>query len=406
MRKKSMVYVVITIVAIGILMLLQYNQPKKINWFRSYVATHKIPYGTYVLNSFLPKLLPGQIQQVHTPPFEFLSKKDSIKGTYLFINDKLTFEKTELEELLNWTSKGNTLFMASRSFEEKLMDTLKLETRNVYGGFEVGQKQWHQLVNPNLKTSDSVVFGKNTYTSFFSSLDTLRTTVLGTVRTASENAELHDRENCTTVRQSFGKGQLILSTFPEAFTNYFILKENNREYTTGLLSYLKDTGPVYVDNHYKSGKSFYTSPLYIFLNTKELKWAYYIVLIGAFIYILSEGKRKQRAVPVVMPLKNRTLAFTRTISDMYFEKGDQKNIAEHRINYFLDEIRSTYYLGTITKKDDLYKNLASRSGHSYQWIRFFFLFMEEIRNKPQVSDAELIKLNTLIQKFKSGSHGA
>ncbi|MGB3150819.1 MAG: DUF4350 domain-containing protein, partial [Maribacter sp.] len=231
------------------------------------------------------------------------------------------------------------------------------------------------------------------------------TTALARVSTSSEGGGRKNYFNYNVIMQPFGKGKIILSTFPEAFTNYFLLKANNKDYTAGLLSYLDDSKTIYMDNHYKSGKSFYTSPMYIFLNTKELKWAYYTALIGVLIYIVFEGKRKQRAVPVITPLKNQTLAFTRTISDMYFEKSDQKSIAEHRINYFLDEVRSNYYLGKISGEDDFYKNLAARSGHSLESVKSLFIFMEQLRNKSQVTDSELIKLNTLIQKFKAKPDG-
>ena len=127
-----------------------------------------------------------------------------------------------------------------------------------------------------------------------------------------------------------------MTSFPKAFTNYFILKDNNQEYTAGLLSYLDTERPIYMDNFHKSGKSFYTSPMYLFLNTKEFKWAYYLVLIGALIYIIFEGKRKQRAIPIVPPVKNQTVAFTRTIADMYFEKGELHLITKHKIDYFLE----------------------------------------------------------------------
>ncbi|MFS4467672.1 DUF4350 domain-containing protein [Maribacter sp. 2210JD10-5] len=406
MLKKSTVYIVIAVLTIGILMLLQYNKPKKINWFESYVATHKIPYGTFVLNELVPKLFPGKVQQIQLPPFEFLGKNDSIKGAYLFINNRVSFEESELKKILEWTAKGNITFIASKSFEAKLLDTLHLGVANIYSGFETNQKQEHFLVNPNLKLQDSILFEKSTQATYFSEIDTLNTILLARVSTSSEGGGKQNYKNFNVIRQPFGNGEIILSTFPEAFTNYFILKKDNKQYTAGLLSYFSDADQIYLDNHYKSGKSFYTSPMYIFLNTKELKWAYYIALIGAFVYILFEGKRKQRAIPVVVPLKNQTLAFTRTISDMYFEKSDQKNIAEHKINFFLHKIRSTYYLGTITKEDEFYKNLASRSGHSFEWVKSLFIFIEEIRNSTEITDSQLIKLNNLIQKFKSGAHGA
>ena len=401
MGKKGTIYIVIAVIILGALMLLQYNKPKELNWYESYVASHKIPYGTYVFNQLTPKLLGNNVQQVHVPPFEFLQKNQDKTGTYLFVNNSISFEKAELESLLEWTEKGNTLFVASKTLEKKLLDTLHLDLGSVYAGFEVNQKQHHQLVNPNLQLSHSIVFDKGTYTPFFKEIDTLSSLVLGKVVTSSDEDTIDEITHFNVIIQPFGKGKIILSTFPEAFTNYFLLKDNNKDYTAGILSYLNNSKNIYMDNHYKSGKSFYTSPMYIFLNTKELKWAYYTALIGVLIYIVFEGKRKQRAVPVVVPLQNQTLAFTRTISDMYFEKGDQKSIAEHRINYFLDEVRSKYYLGKIVKEEDFYRNLAARSGHTVDSVTSLFAFMEELRNKSQVTDNELIKLNTLIQKFKA-----
>lgn len=404
MGKKATIYIVIGVITLGALMLLQYNKPKEINWSESYVSSHKIPYGTYVFNQLIPKIFDDNVKQVNSTPFEFLNKKKSISGTYLFINNHVSFEKAELESLLQWTAKGNTLFVASKDFEDKLLDTLNVGVATIYVGFETAQKQKQILVNPNLKPPQAVFFEKATQAPYFVELDSV-TTALARVSTSSEGGGRKNYFNYNVIMQPFGKGKIILSTFPEAFTNYFLLKANNKDYTAGLLSYLDDSKTIYMDNHYKSGKSFYTSPMYIFLNTKELKWAYYTALIGVLIYIVFEGKRKQRAVPVITPLKNQTLAFTRTISDMYFEKSDQKSIAEHRINYFLDEVRSNYYLGKISGEDDFYKNLAARSGHSLESVKSLFIFMEQLRNKSQVTDSELIKLNTLIQKFKAKPDG-
>lgn len=402
MGKKGGIYIVIAVLTLSAFMLIQYNKPKEINWFPSYVTEHKIPYGTYIFNQLLETIFPTQLNQVYSPAFEFINANDTLVGTYLFINNNIQFNKEELNSLLEWTSNGNTLFIASKSFEEKLRDTLELDLDYVYSGFETSQKQLHKLVNPNFSIPDSITFNRDTSTPYFSEIDTTNSIVLGQVSLLIEEKE---QQKINIIKHPFGEGTIILSTFPEAFTNYFILKGENRNYTAGLLSYLDGKRPIYIDNHYRSGKSFYTSPMYIFLNTKELKWAYYIALIGALVYVVFEGKRKQRAIPVVTPLTNRTLDFTRTISDMYYIQSDQKAIAEHKINYFLDWIRTRYYIGSITKEDDFYSNLANRSGHSLEFVRRVFSFMEQIRNSNQLTDTDLLKLNTLIQKFKAKADG-
>ncbi len=402
MGKKGTIYLSIAVLTLAAFLLLQYSKPKEINWFPSYVASHKIPYGTMVFNTVMENLFPSQLQQVYSPPFEFIHQNDSISGSYVFINNDIQFNKEELNTLLAWTSKGNTLFLASKSFEKELKDTLGLDIEYSYSGFETNQNQVHSLVNPKIEVTDSIRFNRDTSTPYFSQIDTLNTIVLGQVA-VTKGDEVQRYIN--VVHSPFGEGNLILSTFPEAFTNYFMLKGANKDYTAGLLSYLGDSRPIYLDNHYKSGKSFYTSPMYIFLNTKELKWAYYIALFGALLYVIFEGKRKQRAIPVVTPLPNRTMAFTRTISDMYFVRSDQKSIAEHKINYFLDWLRSHYYLGNISQEDEFYNSIASRSGHSIAFVTKVFSFMEQLRNSDQITDDDLLKLNSLLQKFKAKTDG-
>lgn len=402
MGKKGTVYIIIIIATVAILMLLQYNKPKEINWYNSYVAQHKIPYGTLVLNDIMEKLFPDKIEQITRPPFEFIDINFDAKGTYFFVNDKITFSKAELNTLLDWTTEGNTLFIASNGFEEQLLDTLNLKTSSLFAGFGDENSHIHQLIHPKLKT-DSYTFEKDNYVNFFVEIDTLNTIVLGLVDNYNDSTAV-EKNHINVIQQPFGKGNIILSTFPKAFTNYFILKDNNKAYTAGLLSYIDDSKTIYMDNHYKSGKSFYTSPMYIFLNTKEFKWAYYIVLIGVILYVFFEGKRKQRAIPIVNPLKNQTLAFTRTIADMYFEKGEQKPIIEHKIEQFLEHIRSHFYLSTLKHDDEFYNNLASRSSHSFDEIKSMFTYIDTLSNQEQVNDVALKKLNTIIEKFKKQSN--
>ncbi|MDC6390003.1 DUF4350 domain-containing protein [Maribacter sp. PR1] len=405
MRKKGLPYIITALILIAGLMLLQYSKPKNINWFESYVRTHKIPYGTFVANELIEnQLFQEKVQQVYLPPYEFLSNNDSLNGIYVFVNNDVSFEKAELNRLLNWTALGNTLFIASESFEKKFRDTLNFETGVVYGGFEVAQKQEHQLVNPMLKGKQPFTYEKENYVTVFNEIDSVKMSVLATVQTPKDKPEEYI-ENITAVKRPFGKGEIILSTFPKAFTNYFILEKDNKDYTAGLFSYFHNREKIYMDNYHKSGKAFYTSPMYIFLNTKELKWAYYLILIGGLIYIIFEGKRKQRPIPVVKPLQNQTMAFTRTISDMYFEKGDRNSIAEHKINYFLNYIKSRYYLTNISQEDEFYKKISGRSGNTIGETKTLFNFMDELRNSPLVSESQLIKLNKLIQKFKSDSDG-
>ncbi|MBT8308431.1 MAG: DUF4350 domain-containing protein [Maribacter sp.] len=404
MIKKGAVYIIIALVTMVILMLFQYSKPKEINWFPSYVAQHKIPYGTYILNDLMEKKFGDNLRQIHKPPFEFLQSDSTARGTYFFVNNNVSFGESELTKLLDWTAKGNTLFIASGHYEQELKDTIHFQTVGLYADFGEDQKQVHRLLHPHFKSDKSYNFSKDNYATYFNEVDTLQARGIGQVDYVSEGGSTQ-HNNLNIIKLPFGKGQIILSVFPKAFTNYFILEGNNKDYTAGLLSYIDGSKPIYMDNHYKSGKSFYTSPMYIFLNTKEFKWAYYIALIGVLFYVFFEGKRKQRAIPVVVPLKNQTLAFTRTIADMYFEKGEQKSITDHKIDYFLEYIRSHFHLGTLNQDDEFFRNLAARTNHSLDEIKDFFHFMEKLKIRSVITNSDLKKLNSLIEKFKMKAHG-
>ncbi|PIF00518.1 MAG: hypothetical protein CR994_05455 [Maribacter sp.] len=404
MRKKNSIYLIIGVVTLVALILFQYNTPKKINWFNSFVAQHKIPYGTYVLNDLMEKKYKTNLKQANRPPFEILRSTDTLQGTYVFINDDVSFGEAELNSLLDWTSKGNTLLIASGSFDEQLRDTLNFDTAGLYPDFGENPKQLHKLLNPNLRNDTTYTFDKDDYAIYFSGIDTLNTTVIAQVDYGTKDSSGPQR-HFNTIKQGFGEGTIVLSAFPKAFTNYFILKDDNRGYTAGLLSYIDGNRPIYMDNYHKSGKAFYSSPMHVFLNNKEFKWAYYIVLIGTLVYIIFEGKRKQRAIPVILPLKNQTLAFTRTIADMYFEKGDQKSIAEHKIAYFLEYIRSHLYMDTIKQDDMFFHNLAARSNHSHGEVKDLFMYLGKLKKSSVITNTDLIKLNTEIEKFKVKAHG-
>jgi len=404
MSKKGWIYIVIGVLTLAAIFVMEYNKPKKINWFPSYVSHHKIPYGTYVLNDLMEKYFPNKIQQIQKPPFEFLTRNDSIKGAYFFVNESVAFEEAELNALLDWVDQGNMLFVASRSFEKRLLDTLHLEQRNIYNDATLEPLFYYELVNPKINHK-RVEFTKDYYTTGFDRLDTLRTTVLGQVYSPSDSTDAITK-HINSIKQPFGKGEIVLTSFPKAFTNYFILKDNNAEYTAGLLSYLGRNGQIYMDNFHKSGKSFYTSPMYLFLNTKEFKWAYYLILIGALVYIIFEGKRKQRAIPVVTPLKNQTLAFTRTIADMYFEKGELPLITKHKIDYFLEYIRSKLHVSTQNLDDETFlRNLSLRSNTDLKDVKTLMSMISKLKAKQHVTETELKNLNQKIQAFKANVDG-
>jgi hypothetical protein len=407
--KKLKIYIgLLVFIVLGIIYI-ESIKPKEINWFPSYDAKHKIPYGTYILHKEMPSLFAKKkVRDVYESPYLFL-KDSTNKGTYFFVDGNLNFGKEEFNELLKFVARGNDVFMSTNGVH---IDTLNVKTKQLSTtAFE--EKAYHKIVNKNLDTNEYHL-DRDFPKAYFSKIDTLKAIVLGELLIKNEKDSIVSHKP-NFIKTKFGKGTFYLHTFPQAFTNYNMLLDTNYTYVASVLSYLntnnsgkQNTGSsnsstILWDGYYKTGKSGISSPMHYILSSKHLKWAYYIALIGVLIFVVFKGKRNQRFIPVITPLKNQTLAFTRTISNMYYEKSDHKNIATHKINYFLEYIRTHHRLSTLKIDTVFYEKLASRSGNSEEEVNKVFKKIDTIKSKEKIIQDELIDLNKAIEKFKKNN---
>ncbi len=258
------------------LIFLESNEPEEINWFESYAQKDKIPYGTQVLFNTLKESREGYFNEVFRPPFEFLADStDLAHGTYFFLNSYIAFDEDEAHNLLKWVSKGNTLYVGAKGIGETILDTLGLDTEALYQLDILENKPVLQLTNDRFFDGQSYYLDVEVNSSnYFDEIDTLQTIVLGEYDLAKGDDTLKVKEpNVHFIKQQFGEGTIVLHLMPDVFTNYFILKEKHHTYTQNALQYIPKDEPIYWDNHYKNGKTVYTSPLYIFFRNRYLKWA-------------------------------------------------------------------------------------------------------------------------------------
>ena len=393
MNKTAKLYILIFILAIIAMLYHERAKPKPINWFPSYTKDHKIPYGTYVLYKSLENLFSkSEVKNIAIPPYVYL-KDSKREGSYLFIDKNIEFDKETQYQLMDFVSKGNSVFVSTSKFD---IDTLNIQTKVIYA--DAGEKPFFKLYSTSFKNKE-YSFDREFSNVIFSKIDTTKCSIIGQSGFINSLGE-RTSSGANFIEYKHGNGSFYLHTFPEAFTNYQILNYPNEKYTSGVLSYLGKPTTLLWDSHHKTGKSRISSPMYYILNSKSLKWAYFITLIGILIYILFEGKRKQRSIPIIKPLKNQTLAFTRTIANMYYEKQEHKNIAEHQIQYLLEYIRIKLHIPTYKLDTQFYTDLTARSGKSKESIDTLFKMINLIHTRNKITQAELERLNKMIEKFK------
>ena len=104
------------------------TKKQPINWFPSYAAKHKIPFGTYVLKKELNNLFPSsEIKTIEIPPYIYLADTTRV-GTYFFVDNALNFGDAEFFRLMKFVERGNDVFISTHGMN---IDTLNFETERL-----------------------------------------------------------------------------------------------------------------------------------------------------------------------------------------------------------------------------------------------------------------------------------
>ncbi|MGY3793663.1 DUF4350 domain-containing protein [Aquimarina sp. 433] len=393
MDKKSRNILILFGLAFLTIIIVEVTRPKPINWNSSYISSDKIPFGCYIAFEEL-KTYNGQseVNLINKNPYDFLSNSSYEENSaYLFINSGINLDKRSYEKLIEFVRSGNKVFLAGTSFGKVFKDSLNIETNTDYQLTEEEIKP--NFFSNTFKNSDSVKFKKKIYKTVFQSFDTLKTKALGYYKN-----DLEPLDQINFIEISEGKGKLYLNTLPEAFSNYYMLTDN-AHYTAALISFL-ETDTFYWDDYIKSGRKVIESPMRFVLNQIPLSWAYYLLILGVLIFILFRGKREQRIIPVIKPLENTSIEFTKTIGDLYFQHKDYSNIIAQKITYFLEKIRSKFYIDTNKLDNDFIHRLAVKSNKSEDETKELIDYINSLRNRTLHNEGDVVELNKKIEEFR------
>ncbi|MCB0493881.1 MAG: DUF4350 domain-containing protein [Cyclobacteriaceae bacterium] len=386
--KKDWKYIFYLSAFIGIYVVVQLLSPKNHNWSISLSHIDKDPYGTFVLNELLPDFF-DSVTITNKTMYELLEAKIE-NAALLSLSTSLSMAKEDTESLLQFVADGNTVFLSSHYFSGKLADTLNLDTEDyLFNNSEIVDQRDSvalHLSNPTFDTLATYKYRRDNAHNYFSKYDSLITTIIGR----------NDSGQPVTLHMAIGKGSLIVNSTPLAFTNINMLHEENHNFASHSISYLKEQKLVWTE-FYHLGRMEAGTPLRFILTQEPLTWAYYISIISILLLILFESKRKQRVIPIIPPIENTTLEFASTIGNLYYQRGDHKNMAEKKIMFFFNTLRSRYHLDSSAVND--INHVARKTGNDEKSTSSLFNNIQSIQRKQEITSEELILLNKQIEDF-------
>ncbi len=389
--KKDWKYLTYLGILAGLLVVLMLSKSKQYDWSVTFSHEDKNPYGTYALNELLPTVVKNNVRNSYQTLYEL---KDSLQSQENIFILSSTFSpgKEDTEMLLNYVEQGGTLFISADNYYGAFADTLGIMSGD---SFFQGENTFNQndsaalhFVSSAMDSTQLYWYRASNIHNYFSDIDSVEATVI------SKN----DYHQPVSVLIKKGMGSILLNCTPMVFTNIHLLDNDNHEFVSTSLSYLPQK-ETYWTEFYHLGRMEVATPLRFILTTEPLRWAYYLTLISILLFIIFEAKRKQRIIPVINPLTNTTLEFVGTIGTLYYQRSDHKNIAEKKIQFFLDQIHSTYFINTKIKDEAYLMLLTKKAGVPEKTVRELFKIINHIATQEKISASELTQLNELIEKF-------
>lgn len=407
--RKDWKYILYLTLAFGIFLIIKLSGPKEFDWTPTYASEDKNPFGAFVLKEMLPSFFKGnKIQITNKTLYEL---KDSLKPNQniFILSHRYSADKEDVKVLLKHVHGGGTAFIGAENFYGALADTLWVTTNDYLfeGDWSNARRDTSYLkyVNPRLDTTMHFVFRRDNIHNYLSLLDTGRYKErYGKIPNGVKNHPAtsviveNDFHKPLMVKVEWGKGSIIMCSSPLAFTNIYALKGDHHQFLATALSYLPPADVCWLE-YYSVGRLESRTPLRFILTHEPLAWAYYISLIALLLFMVFEAKRKQRIIPVIPRLTNSSLEFVSTVGNLYFNRGDHKNIADKKILFFFDQLRGRYLINPNNSNDNFIPRLAKKAGKSEEQVTELFNLIRRLQNSASIGEKDLRDLNDQIEKF-------
>jgi hypothetical protein len=365
---------------------------------QSFAHKEKKPGGCYVFFNALSELYSSEIKpKVVTKPFADTYKKDEDLGSgynlYVLVSDKLFATRQDVEDMISFAGAGNQLLLAVNTPDSLLLDKLQLRIE-MDSSHAYYKKSTQHYVNPALAPDTAFFCDSIPGGDYFTAMDTSVTTILGT----------DDVHRPNFVRVTVGDGSILISLNPSAVTNYFLMRRNNIASLGKEISYTnKYQDNIYWDEYYKyqdykrAEGDF--SEWQVLMRYPAMRWALWLAIVLLIMYIVFEGKRRQRIIPDKPAITNNSLEFVNALGQLYYQQHDNANLGLKIIQQWLEFIRSRFYMNTNYLNDQFIKTLAHKSGIPVDNIREIIDNIHHMHLADQVSDDYLNKFYKNIQAF-------
>lgn len=383
MNKTFKLYGLIFIIVMAVLALLELSKSDVTDWRKNFDVNEKSPFGLYIFSKEANHLLNDRVKRTDLSPYDFYKTQKLKPHNILIIESKLDSESWN--KIFENVEKGSDVMVISDFFHQSISDSLGFSLSTIsYEDFNL------LLLTDNKFAADSLKLDKLPSGKGFE-LISKDHEILG--------KEESDSKMANFIKVNHGKGHLYLHSEPLILTNYYLLKPGNEKYVQDVFSYLPDRETVWFSGDNKNVAES-RSPLRFILANPGLRYAWWLLLAGLFLFIIFNAKRKQRIVPIIEPKKNKSVEFVKSIGNLYLQEGDFHDMMAKKAQYFLNRVRMDLLIDTKDLDEKFIHLLHLKTGKSVEKIKEATELIKKGQDPyASVMQSDLIKMNKLLDEI-------
>ncbi len=326
-------------------------------------------------------------------------------GTALiYVDSRAFFDSADVEILLSFTAKGNTLFISSTNSHKLITKLLK---DCISKELPLVKSTKAKRIYPKVTSADTnaVIFYNEIedvmrypWTWYdISNCKTEGLKELGSFRAI-------DKWYTNALSIEYGLGSIILHSTPLMFTNYHFKNEPVFEHSQAMLATTAGKELIWYDpkalvSQPQNRPLITETPLKFILGNAPLRWAWYTLILLALLFLITGIRRLQRPVPVLAAPPNDTLAYLDVVSRMYRKEGRHKHVVQVQFKLLLHHLRIRYKLPVTNIDKTFFREAALRLKIDEPMIIEFFAELDRARNNSTLTDEDLARVDKKITEF-------
>jgi hypothetical protein len=189
---------------------------------------------------------------------------------------------------------------------------------------------------------------------------------------------------------------IYFHTIPSLFSNIAAKQDWYVSHFNYVFDHL-DTEFIFLVNS-DNNRKISESPIGLLLENRSLKAAYYLSLLSLLLYIFFEGKRRQRAVPILSKTENTSLEYVETIARLFEIQKKNAFVVDRMSEQFYHQVQKKYH---IHQDHPQFKEILSKKAEiPMDLIEKIQILLSNITRDQLCSDEQLLNVNRYFNQIQ------